>query len=383
MNVQINEKRLLDTFLKLVTIDSESFSEAAMQKYLAEELKKLGCTVYVDKAGKKIGSNAQGNIIASLKGSRAGKPFLLSAHMDTVRPGKGIKPQVKGGCVTSDGTTILASDDKAGVAIALEVLRVLKEKKPDCVSVQVLFTLNEENGMGGAKNLDYSKVKGRDGLILDNESVNELLVQGPEVCDFNVTIEGVAAHAGICPEKGISALEVAAKALSMMKLGRIDKDTVCNFGVICGGEVTNIVTPVVTLKGEARSLYPQKLQKQVKHMKDCFDKAAKAFTKRVDGKTIKPVIKIQTPQRYGALSVPKNAPAVKLIVASAKKFGVKMKLVSSGGGCDANEMCQHGLVMPNVGVGCQQCHTTKEYLDLKEFYQAAAIVLDVVLSYGK
>ena len=383
MNVKINEKRLLDTFLKLVTIDSESYHEGTVHKHLLAELKKIGCTVFVDKAGKKIGSDAPGNIIASLKGTRTGKPFLLSVHMDTVKPGKGIKPQVKGGRVTSGGTTILGADDKAGVAVVLEILRTLKEQKPDCGPVQALFTLNEENGMGGAKNMDYSKVKGCDGLILDNESVSELLIQGPEVCDFKVTIQGVAAHAGVCPEKGISALEVAAKALSMMKLGRIDKDTVCNFGVINGGEVTNVVMPLLTLKGEVRSLYPQKLQKQIKHMKDCFAKAAKAFTKRVDGKTIKPVITIETPQRYGALSVPKTAPAVKLVLAAAKKHGVKLIAGASGGGCDANVMCQHGLLMPNLGVGCQKCHTTQEYLDLKEFYQAAAITLDTVLAYGK
>ena len=383
MNIKINEKRLLDTCLKLVTIDSESYNEGAVHKHLLAELKKMGCTVFVDKAGKKIGSNAPGNIIAFLKGTRAGKPFLLSTHMDTVKPGKGIKPQVKGGRVTSDGTTILGADDKAGVAVVLEVLRTLKEQKPDCGPVQALFTLNEENGMGGAKNMDYSKIKGRDGLILDNESVSELLIQGPEVCDFKVTIQGAAAHAGVCPEKGISALEVAAKALSMMKLGRIDKDTVCNFGVVNGGEVTNVVMPLLTMKGEVRSLYSKKLQKQIKHMKDCFAKAAKAFTKRVGGKTIKPVITIETPQRYGALYVPKTAPAVKLVMAAAKKYGVNMVAGPSGGGCDANVMCQHGLVMPNMGVGCQNCHTTQEYLDLKEFYQAAAITLDVVLSYGK
>lgn len=383
MNIKINEKRLLDTFLKLVVIDSESLSEGAIQKYLAAELKKLGCTVFIDKAGKKIGSDAQGNIIATFKGTRSGKPFLLSSHMDTVRPGKGVKPQVKNNRVTSGGDTILGADDKSGLAIILEVLRTLKEQKLQHGPVQVIFTLNEENGMLGAKNLDYSKIKGCDGLILDNESVDELLIQGPEVRDFKVYIKGVAAHAGVCPEKGISALEVAAKALSLMKTGRVDKETVCNFGVVHGGEVTNVVMPYLELKAEARSLSPKKLEKQIKHMKDCFAKAAKAFTKRVDGKTIKPQITIETPLRYGTLNVPKTAPAVKLVQAAAKKNGVNLKLAASGGGCDANVMCQHGLLMPNLGLGVQKCHTTEEYLEMKEFCQAAAIVLDTVLAYGK
>ncbi len=381
MKAQINEKRLLNTFLDLVRIDSESLQEGAIAKYLAQELKKLGASVYVDKAGKKIGSDAQGNIIASVKGSGKTKPFLLSSHMDTVRPGRGVKPSVKNGRVVSGGSTVLGGDDKAGIAVILEVLAVLKEQKLTHAPLQVIFTLNEENGMGGAKNLDYSKIKGRDGLILDNESVSELLVQGPAVSNFFVTIEGAAAHAGVCPEKGINALEVAAKALTLMKLGRVDKETVCNFGVVQGGEVTNVVMPKLTLSGEVRSLDPQKLQKQIKHMKDAFAKAAKLFTKRVDGKTIKPKIDIQTPLRYGALRIPKDAPAVKLVLAAAKKRGVKVRPMASGGGCDANVTCQHGLLMPNLGVGVQKCHSTAEYVELKEFYQAAAITLDVVLSY--
>lgn len=381
MNVKINEKRLLDTFLQLVRIDSESYHEGELQRFVAAEMKKCGCSVFVDKAGKKIGSDAQGNIIATVKGTRPGKPFLFAAHLDTVQPGRGVKPSVKGGRVVTDGTTVLGGDDKGGVAIMMELARVLKEQKPAHGGVQFIFTLSEENGMGGAKNLDYSKIKGKEGLLLDNEGVDELLVRGPEVCDFIVTIKGVAAHAGVCPEKGISALEVAAKALSLMKLGRIDADTVCNFGVVNGGLVTNAVMETLNLKGEVRSLHPKKLQKQVKHMKDCFAKAAKAFVKRVDGKVIRPHITIETPVRYGVLNISKTAPVVKLAVATAKKYGVTLRPLSSGGGCDANVMSRHGLVLPDMGFGVRNCHSCEEYLDLKEFYCAAHIALDVLLAY--
>ena len=381
MEIKINEKRLLDTFLTLVRIDSESLHEKDMQCYVAAEMKKRGCQVVVDKIGKKIGSTAQGNIIATLKGTRPGKPFFLSAHLDTVPPGKGIKPIVKKDRVTSDGTTILAGDDKTGVALMLEIAQVLKEQKVAHPTIEFIFTLNEEHGMYGSKNLDYSKIKAKDGLIMDHEELSGLLVRGPEVVDFIVEITGVTAHAGVAPEKGISALEVAAKALSMMKLGRIDKETVCNFGVVSGGQVTNAVMPKLSLLGEARSLSHVKLQKQVKHMKDCFAKAAKQFVKKVDGKTIRPVIDIKTPLRYGALNVPVTAPTVKLALAAAKKYGIKMKPVSSGGGCDANVFCQHGLVAPNLGLGVRNCHTPREYVDLAEYYTASKIVLDIVLNY--
>ena len=305
----------------------------------------------------------------------------MSAHLDTVLPGNGIKPIVKNGRITSDGTTILAGDDKTGVALMLEIAQVLKESKAAHNDIEFVFTLDEEDGMKGSKNLDYSKIKAKDGLLLDNEELAELLVRGPAVADFIVEIKGVPAHAGVCPEQGISALEVAAKALSMMKLGRVDAQTVCNFGIVSGGQVVNAVMPQLNLKGEARSLNPNKLQKQLKHMKDCFAKAAKSFVKKVNGKIIRPQITIQTPMRYGVLQVPVTSPTVKLVLAAAKKLGATVRPMSSGGGCDANVMCQHGITAPNLGLGVRKCHTLEEYVEIAEFYQAARIVLDVVMNY--
>ncbi|MBR3603403.1 MAG: M20/M25/M40 family metallo-hydrolase [Elusimicrobiaceae bacterium] len=377
----LNEKRLLDTFLELVQIDSESFQEGKIHQFLVEKLKKIGCQVYVDKAGKKFNTDAPGNIIATLKGKISGKPFILSAHMDTVFPGVGVKPCIKKDRITSDGTTILGADDKAGIAIILEILQTLKERKEEHPSVQAIFTLCEESGMRGAKNLDYTKVKGKDGLILDNESVEELLVRGPGKYNFDVVIHGVSAHAGVCPEKGISALEVLTKAMSLMKHGRVDAETVCNFGVISGGRIINAVLSELSLKGEVRSLNAKKLEKQIKHMKDCFAKAAKSFVKKVDGKTIQPKIEIKTELSYAAQNISKTAPAVKLALAAARKHGVNLKAVACGGGCDANVMFAHGLNLPNIGVGVEKCHSTEEYLILSDFYKIARVVLDTVLSY--
>ena len=381
--MQINEKRLIDTFVELVRTDSESFNEKPMQELLVKKLKALGASVYVDNAGSKYDTNAKGNIIASFKGSVKSQPMILACHMDTVTPGKGIKPVIKKDHITSDGTTILGGDDKAGIAIILEVLATLKEQKLPHAPLEILFTLTEESGMRGAKNLDYKKLKSREGLILDNEEYDELLVQGPCVSDVEVWIKGVAAHAGVCPEKGISALEVAAKALSIMKLGRIDKETVANFAIIKGGAASNIVTEEIYIKGEARSLKEAKLDKQLAHMKDCFNKAAKLFVKKVDGKTLRPEIKFVTARRYGAVSVPKNAPIVKLITQAAKEQGVKLRVCASGGGCDANVLSGFGFTLPNLGIGVQKCHTTSEYLELKPFFTAFKIVLGTVLKYKK
>ena len=377
----LNEKRLLDTFLKLVKIDSESFNEAKIHKVLVEELKKLGCTVYVDKAGKKFATNAEGNIIATLKGKHSAKPFLLSAHMDTVYPAVGVKPCVKKDRVTSDGTTILGADDKAGIAIILEILHVLKDLKGEHPSVQVIFTLCEEVCITGARYLDYTKIKGTDGLILDNESKEELIVRGPGKYNFNVTVHGVSAHAGVCPEKGISALEVFAKALSLMKHGRVDEETVCNFGVISGGKTTNAVLAELKVRGEVRSLNGKKLEKQIRHMKQCCAEAEKAFVKKVDGKTLRPKIEIEAERCYSAQHISKTSPSVRLVMEAARKHGINLKPTVCGGGCDANIMIEHGLALPNIGVGVEKCHSLDEYLILEDFYKMARVVLDTVLSY--
>lgn len=382
--MKINEKRLVDTFLELVRIDSESFHEKAIQEFLVQKLKSLGASsVYVDKAGSKYDTDAQGNIMASFKGTRKSDPILLVCHMDTVPPGRGIKPIVKKDRITSSGDTVLGGDDKAGIAIILEVLACLKEQKPLHAPVEVLFTLTEESGMRGAKNLEYKKLKSREGLILDNEEYDELLIQGPSVTDVEVWIKGIPSHAGVCPEKGISALEVAAKALSIMKLGRIDKETVANFAIIKGGTATNIVTEDIYLKGEARSLKESKLEKQLAHMKSCFEKAAKGFVKKVDGKVIRPEIKFCTSRRYGSVCVAKNAPIVKLVTQAAKEQGVALRACASGGGCDANVLSGFGFTLPNLGVGVQKCHTTAEYLELKPFFTAFKIVFGTVLKYQK
>ena len=377
------EQRLVDTFLSLIKIDSESFNEKTIQEFLANRLKELGCKVYVDNAGKKYNTTAKGNVMGFFPGTTKSQPVVLSAHMDTVSPGKNIKPIVKKTRITSDGTTILGADDKAGIAIILEVLRTLKDQNHLYPPVEVVFTLTEESGMQGAKNLDYKKLKGREGLILDNEEVGELLVQGPAVNTIEVWVKGLAAHAGVCPEKGISALEVAAYALSQMKLGRIDKETVANFGVVQGGRVTNVVMDELYLKGEARSLNNAKLDKQTAHMKACFEKAVKHFTKKIDGKIRKPQVKFVAVQRYPAVHVPKGHPMVKAVLTAGKKQGLDIRAVASGGGCDANILSGFGFTLPNLGVGCRNCHTPAETLELNEFFKAFQITLSAVLAYRK
>jgi tripeptide aminopeptidase len=383
MKAKINYKRMLDTFLELTKVESPSFEEGAMQAAAEKKLKELGCKVTIDNAGKTFKTTAKGNVIASYPGKIKSAPFVLAAHLDTVKPCKGIKAKVTAGKVTSDGATILGADDRAGVAMIFEILKVLKESKVEHPPVEILFTLCEEAGMYGAKGLDIKKLKGREGLILDSNDNNTLVVNAPEAGVIDVEITGLAAHAGVEPEKGISALEVAAYALSIMKIGRIDPLTVANFGVARGGESTNVVMPNLTLQGEARSRDLAKLKKEVKHIQDCFKKAEKKFTKKVDGKTVKPVIKVTVTQKSPILNIKPDSALIKHIIAQGKKHGVNIKTSSSGGGYDANVLSGKGLLSPIIGIGYRAPHTLKEWLDINMYNQTADIVLDVVLNYKK
>ena len=381
--MQINHQRMLKNFLEITKIYSPSCEEKDMLLYAKKELTKLGCKVYIDKAGKKFGSTAQGNLTANFKGTVKSAPFILGAHLDTVTPCKGVKPVIKNGKVFSDGKTILGADDRAGVAIIFEVLRTLKENKVKHPPVDIIFTLCEESGMYGAKYLDTKIIKGKEGLLLDTESNEELVVNAPKAMLFNVTIKGVASHAGVAPEKGISAIEVAAKAISMMRLGRIDPMTIANIGFVKGGQGTNVVMPELTIQGEARSRTKGHLEKQIKHIEDCFRKAAKMFVKKVDGKVIKPEIIWSSELKYPLLNIEQKAPLLKHIQNCGKKLGLNIKPVSCGGGFDSNILSGKGLLMPIIGVGYENEHTTKESLNIEDFFKTADLVLDVVLNYKK
>ncbi|MCK5582660.1 MAG: M20/M25/M40 family metallo-hydrolase, partial [Elusimicrobiales bacterium] len=202
----INKKRMISSFIKLVKTDSPSLKEKAVALKLKEIFKKLGAKVSFDSAGKKTGGDT-GNLIAKFRGTRAGKPFLLSAHMDTVGPSKNIKPLVKPNKIISGGDTILGADCKAGIAIIIEIIKVLKESKTPYPPIEVLLTVSEEIGLLGAKSLNYSLIKSNCGIIFDSERpLNEITANAPAVNRVEIDLIGIACHSGACPEKGISAI---------------------------------------------------------------------------------------------------------------------------------------------------------------------------------
>lgn len=373
----IETERLIDDFLGLVRIDSLSRREGAVAARLSAELRALGAEVRVDDAGRRVGGDT-GNVIAWLPPTASGTPILLSAHMDTVVPGEGVAPVREHDRIRSDGRTILGGDDKSGLAIIMEVLRTLSERRIPHAGVEAAFTICEEVGLLGAKHLATDRLHARSGLVLDSDHAGCLFTKGPAADTLEFTVTGVAAHSGICPERGISSIQVASQAIAGMRLGRIDHETTANLGLIQGGAAANIVPKETVIRGEARSHDEEKLAAQTAHMRRCFADAAAAHRMTVDGVAYEARVTERVERDYDRMDVPESAPIVRHVLQAAHNVGASVTTRATGGGCDANVFNRHGLQVANLGTGMRAIHTVNEYLLLDEFTRAARIVLETV-----
>ena len=263
----IDKDRLITTFCDIVQIDSPSGEEEEMAQDLTRRLTDLGFIISRD---------AHGNLLASEEGS---DPLMLSAHMDTVNPGRGIKPRVIGDEVHTDGTTILGGDCKAGVAAILEALESLKEDGSQRIPVQLVFTRGEEIGLVGAWNLDFSMVQAKQAVVFDgNGPVNTVITASPTYVGFDVHVTGRSAHAGVEPEKGLSAIRIAADIIGKLPQGRMDDETTINVGLITGGSVRNAVPEEAFFSGEFRSRNTETLELMRLQVEDALARARDQYT---------------------------------------------------------------------------------------------------------
>lgn len=375
----INKTRIKEYFLDLVRIDSESFDEAAIAQRLREDLREVGAvTVDEDDAGVKLKGNA-GNLIARFKGAVADTPPLfLCAHMDTVVPGKGVKPQVNGNIISTDGTTVLGADDKSGIAIILEALRVAKERDFRTGDIEVVFTIAEEKGLLGANALDPASIRSRFGLVFDATDPVVLYTKAPAANHFEWRIYGQAAHAAVAPERGLSAIKIASEAIAAMHLGRIDEETTANIGIIRGGAATNIIPEHVVVQGEARSRNLEKLALQTQHMVKCFEEAAARHRVELDTQVILGRVETDIEKAYDAMDLADDAPIVRLAQAAGQNLKLPVPLAAMGGACDANVFNGKGISVANMGTGMQEIHSTKEWIDVESMNTTAKVVLELL-----
>ncbi len=354
----VNQDRLVNTFTDLVKIDSPSGGEKQAAEFVAARLRALGLEPTVD---------ALNNVTAFLPGT--GEPFLLNAHTDSVAPCLGIKPQVANGKITSDGTTILGADDRAGVAAILEGLAAIVEANQEHRPLELAFTVQEEVGLFGAKALDLKPFKAKMGAVMDSHGpVGTIIVQSPTHNVIDVTITGKAAHAGVEPENGINAILVAAEAIAAMPLGRIDEETTGNIGVIQGGAARNIIAEHCELVGEARSRRETKLKRQTNAMVRALQRAAKKHRALVD---------VRVTRAYDMFRFAPKDPVIQQVSAAIERMGGKVQLDVTGGGSDANVFNAHGIACVPVSIGYEKIHTTEEFIPVAELVKTAQLVVEL------
>ena len=367
----INENRMLNEFIELVSVPCPSKDEQAEAELIMRKLDELGIEYKMDNVNEKTGGTC-GNIWAYVKGTVADAPKLLfEAHMDSVAPTTGTKVVRKDGVLYSDGTTTLGGDDKVGVAGMLEAVRSLKEDNVAHGDVQLLFTVSEEIGCLGVVHLDKSFIKADYGYCMDiGGAPGEITYAAPKLYDIYVTVKGKAAHAGIAPEEGVNAIMLAAEAMSKLPAyGRIDNETTFNIGMFNAGVGTNIVCPEAKFVIDMRSLNVAKLEE----LKDSTMKLIKETVEAGHGE-----VEFEVVEGCPAVELSQEHPCIQLAQKAAEKLGFPVEMKVTGGCSDGNYLCGYGLPCGLLATGMSNVHTTQEYLKEEDLYNTARWTYEII-----
>jgi tripeptide aminopeptidase len=353
----MDSDRMVSQFMAMVQIDSESGEEAAFLTSLLPVLRELGARADLD---------AYGNLIASLPGKgSAAETILLSCHGDTVKPGKGIRPVLAGGVVRSSGDTILGADDKAGIAELLEAIRVAPVHPP----LEVAISRQEEIGLLGVKNLDYSRLTARRGFLLDNDTLDTIITGGPSYFAIDVKVLGKAAHAGMEPEKGVNAIAAAARAIGALRLGRLDPETTSNVGIIQGGLIRNGVPDLCTFMAECRSLDHAKGQALADELVATIHREVEAFGAKAE-------ITVNNLCKASRID-PDTAWTVKVAKQALAKQDIQATAALMCGFTDASIYNNHGIEMAVVGIGARLEHSLGEHILVEDMERAVAMMVEI------
>ena len=361
----IDSGRLLDTFLTILRIDSYHPNEDPVIDALRPKLEGAGVRLSVD---------AHRNVLGFWPGTgpRAGEePILLCAHTDTVRPTPGMEPVIRDGAVHTDGSSVLGADDKAAVAAIVEAVQAIAAEEAAHPPVEVLFTVGEDVGHVGSKAFDVAPVRSRMAFVPDVDGpVGGIIMAGPTAESFHVTFHGRAAHAGTEPEEGRSALQMAARAIDRMRLGRVDGETTANAGVLSGGEAANIIPPDATLTLQVRSLDRTKFRAHRDALVECCRQGAEAFGGTID---------VQSKGGTEGYRFGEDDPPVRRAEAAIRAAGLDPWRATTCGGSDANEFNAKGLPTVVISVGYLDIHTNQESMPIDELGKLAEVCRALML----
>jgi len=360
---------VVDLFCELAAVPSPPGEERAVADLVTQYLRDCGLPVDEDATGPEVGST-MGNLYTRIEPTAEGEPLLLCAHLDTVPPTAAIEPAVEDGVVRNAAGTILGADDKAAVAVMLEATRrLLAEGRPHA-GVELLFTPKEEVGLVGAYAFDHTRLRARTGFVYDQAApIGVVILGAPFSQSLEVTFHGRAAHSGMHPDDGRSAIAAAARAISELRLGRVDDDSTANVGTITGGTATNIVPEWCTFVAEARSHDERKLAELVQEMQDAITFAADLF--ECDAQTV-------ARKSYRGYRFAKSDRAVALAAEALGRCGHEIVYERSGGAADANVFNERGLQCVNLANGMTDIHTPNERISIADLEAMIEVTLALV-----
>ncbi len=366
----IREERLVRLFLDLCSINAPALQEKEVVAWTKAHLENLGLEVHEDRAGEKIGGNAN-NLIVWLRGTLPNAPkVFLSAHFDTVEPTDGLVIEERDGVFYSASDTILGADDKGGMAPAIEAVLALRESGEPHGDVALLLTCAEEIGLKGAAALEIQDLGLDFGYVLDTgPPVGSFVTRTATHDKLRIRVIGKPAHAGKDPEHGINAIQVAADAIHGMRLGRIGPELVANLGIISGGSGTNVVCPEVTIQAEARGTDVGALDEQVGHMVSRFEEAAQRWGAHVE---------IEHKRHYHAYRIAPETTVVRCAEAASRKLGFEPVLRTTLGGSDANVFNARGVPCLVVATGMKEIHTHTEHISRQDLIDTARLAYEIL-----
>lgn len=388
--IPLDTKRAEELLMKFLSVEGVTGEEAKIGAAVADELKAAGvpaAAIRFDNAHKKIPLPTQtGNLLVTLPGTKPGPRLLFSTHLDTVPLCAGAKPKREGDRIVSDGTTALGGDNRTGCAVLVAMVETLLKHKLPHPPISLLFTVREESGLHGAREIDPKDLDGAAMCFnVDGKLAGELIVGAVGQENWDVEITGKASHAGVAPEKGISAMLVASIALAEAHkagwFGKVVKPEgkgTSNPGVFEGkpgksaGDATNVVTDFVHVRGEARSPEASFATAIAKGYQAAFEKA-KEQVKDADGETAK--VKFTHKSSYPPFNLAADAPAVARAIKAVEALGLKPTMIFSNGGLDANWLVKHGVPTVTIGAGQYEIHTLKEYVDVPEYLQGCRLAV--------
>lgn len=358
-NVQTS--RLTSTFLELVKIDSPTGHEENISNHLFHLLKLKGYEVIQDSVK---------NVFLNIPGS--GEPLFISAHMDTVEPGKNVEPIISGDLITSTGKTILGADNKSTITVILGMLEAMREKNIKTRPLEILFTIDEESSSKGAIYFDYTKLQAKKGIISDiAESLGVVVLASPAYSRFDITLIGQSGHAAY-PDKATNVLDALSDVLKIKK-GRLDESTTLNIGIIEAGTARNTIPGEAKIHGEIRSYSQELLERHMQNTVSFIENVASNNGVKVD---------IGQKQDNPGYIFEENDKYVQEVASVLKSCGFEPSFIKSPSVSDANEFNVHGLQVVNIGDGTQKTHTVDERIKISDMEKLLEIFLAFVVSKG-